>query len=123
MNNFFRALIAGYGAKKLGGGCFGTIIVFIIIWVALGQCSFSSRKVPPPQAYPSKVKYLVSDDRSVDRTGFDAFFLSFTCRTHSKTLACASLSAARISSRLAYPRPSSLSWPPATIVGKHAIRV
>jgi hypothetical protein len=38
MNNFFRALIAGYGAKKLGGGCFGTIIVFIIIWVALGQC-------------------------------------------------------------------------------------
>jgi len=21
MNNFFKALIAGYGAKKLGGGC------------------------------------------------------------------------------------------------------
>jgi hypothetical protein len=40
MNNFFRALIAGYGAKKLGGGCFGTVIVFIIIWVALGQCSW-----------------------------------------------------------------------------------
>jgi hypothetical protein len=38
MNNFFRALIAGYGAKKLGGGCFGTIIVFIIIWMVLGQC-------------------------------------------------------------------------------------
>jgi hypothetical protein len=38
MNNFFRALIAGYGAKKLGGGCFGTIIVFLIIWWALGQC-------------------------------------------------------------------------------------
>jgi hypothetical protein len=38
MNNFFRALIAGYGAKKLGGGCFGTIIVFLIIWVLLGQC-------------------------------------------------------------------------------------
>jgi hypothetical protein len=56
MNNFFRALIAGYGAKKLGGGCFGTIIVFIIIWVALGQCSFSSREVPPPQTYPSKYK-------------------------------------------------------------------
>jgi hypothetical protein len=38
MNNFFRAIIAGYGAKKLGGGCLGTIIVFILIWVALGYC-------------------------------------------------------------------------------------
>lgn len=38
MNNFFRALIAGYGAKKLGGGCLGTVLVFVIIWVALGQC-------------------------------------------------------------------------------------
>ncbi|SHL50472.1 hypothetical protein SAMN05444387_0763 [Flavobacterium pectinovorum] len=39
MNNLFRGLLAGYGAKKLGGGCFGTIFVFIIIWVLLGQCS------------------------------------------------------------------------------------
>jgi hypothetical protein len=39
MNNFFRALIAGYGAKKLGGGCLGTIIVFIIIWYLLGYCN------------------------------------------------------------------------------------
>ena len=38
MNNFFRALIAGYGAKKLGGGCLGTVLVFVIIWVVLGQC-------------------------------------------------------------------------------------
>jgi hypothetical protein len=38
MNKFFRALIAGYGAKKLGGGCFSTILIFILIWVALGQC-------------------------------------------------------------------------------------
>lgn len=59
MNNFFRAIIAGYGAKKLGGGCFGTIIVFILIWVALGQCSFSSREVPPPQTYPSKHRVFV----------------------------------------------------------------
>jgi len=36
MNNFLRTIIAGYGAKKLGGGCFGTIIVFIIIYYALG---------------------------------------------------------------------------------------
>lgn len=53
MNNFFRAIIAGYGAKKLGGGCFGTILVFVLIWVALGQCSFSSRAVPAPESYPA----------------------------------------------------------------------
>lgn len=39
MNNLFRGLLAGYGAKKLGGGCFGTILVFVIIWVLLGQCN------------------------------------------------------------------------------------
>lgn len=39
MNNFFRAIIAGWGAKKLGGGCISTILVFIIIWWALGQCN------------------------------------------------------------------------------------
>lgn len=37
MNKFFRALIAGYGAKKLGGGCLGTIIVFVIIYWLLGN--------------------------------------------------------------------------------------
>lgn len=37
MNGFFKALIAGYGAKKLGGGCIGTIVVFIIIWYLLGM--------------------------------------------------------------------------------------
>ncbi len=37
MNNFFKALIAGYGAKKLGGGCLGTIIVFILLFWLLGQ--------------------------------------------------------------------------------------
>jgi len=39
MNKLIRGLIAGYGAKKLGGGCLGTVVVFIIIWVALGHCS------------------------------------------------------------------------------------
>ncbi len=39
MNNFFRSLIAGYGASKLGGGCLGTVVVFIIIWVLLGYCN------------------------------------------------------------------------------------
>ena len=39
MNKFFRALIAGYGAKKLGGGCLSTIIIFIVIYYALGTCN------------------------------------------------------------------------------------
>lgn len=38
MNNIFKALIAGYGAKKLGGGCFSTILVFVLIWILLEQC-------------------------------------------------------------------------------------
>lgn len=39
MNKFWRAIIAGYGAKKLGGGCLGTVLVFVIIYFALGQCN------------------------------------------------------------------------------------
>jgi hypothetical protein len=39
MNGLFKTLIAGYGAKKLGGGCIGTILVFIVIYWMLGQCS------------------------------------------------------------------------------------
>ena len=71
MNNFFRALIAGYGAKKLGGGCFGTIVVFILIWVALGQCSFSSREVPPPETYPAKHRvFLPVDPGANQMVGF-----------------------------------------------------
>jgi hypothetical protein len=38
MNNIFRGLIAGWGASKLGGGCLGTVVVFVIIWYALGYC-------------------------------------------------------------------------------------
>ncbi len=38
MNKLIRGLIAGYGAKKLGGGCLGTIVVFLIIWYALSGC-------------------------------------------------------------------------------------
>ena len=36
MNKLVRGLIAGYGAKKLGGGCLGTIVVFFIIYWLLG---------------------------------------------------------------------------------------
>lgn len=39
MNNIFKGLIAGYGASKWGSGCLGTVIVFVIIWAVLGQCS------------------------------------------------------------------------------------
>jgi hypothetical protein len=39
MNNLFKGLIAGYGAYKLGGGCLGTILVFVIIYMLVGQCS------------------------------------------------------------------------------------
>ena len=38
MNNLFKTLIAGYGAKKLGGGCFSTVLIFILIYWALGNC-------------------------------------------------------------------------------------
>ncbi len=38
MQNWMRALIAGYGAKKLGGGCLGTVVVFVILWYLLGHC-------------------------------------------------------------------------------------
>jgi hypothetical protein len=39
MQKWLRALIAGYGAKKLGGGCLSTIVIFIVIYYALGQCN------------------------------------------------------------------------------------
>ena len=38
MNKLVRGLIAGYGANKLGGGCLGTVVVFLIIWWVLGSC-------------------------------------------------------------------------------------
>lgn len=38
MPKWLRALIAAYGAKKLGGGCFSTILIFLVIYYALGNC-------------------------------------------------------------------------------------
>lgn len=38
MNNLFRALIAGYGAKKLGGGCISTVLIFVLIFFILKEC-------------------------------------------------------------------------------------
>jgi hypothetical protein len=45
MPNWLRALIAGYGAKKLGGGCFSTILIFVVIYYALGKCNQSRAPV------------------------------------------------------------------------------
>jgi hypothetical protein len=36
MRNWLRTLIAGYGAYKWGGGCLGTIVVFLLIYWVLG---------------------------------------------------------------------------------------
>lgn len=38
MNNFFRTLIAGYGASKLGGGCLSTVVIFVVLFLLLKQC-------------------------------------------------------------------------------------
>lgn len=37
MSKLLRGLAAGYGAKKLGGGCFTTILVFVLLWWLLGS--------------------------------------------------------------------------------------
>ena len=37
MSKALRGLAAGWGASKLGGGCFSTIIVFAILWWVLGH--------------------------------------------------------------------------------------
>ena len=31
MSKLLRGVAAGYGAKKLGGGCFSTVLIFIIL--------------------------------------------------------------------------------------------
>ncbi len=56
MPNWLRALIAGIGAKKLGGGCLSTILIFVIIYYALGQCNRPATRTgslaPTHEAYP-----------------------------------------------------------------------
>ena len=55
MNNLFRGLLAGYGAKKLGGGCFSTVLVFILLWVLLGQCGAALPPLPEPDTSKSTI--------------------------------------------------------------------
>jgi hypothetical protein len=37
VSKILRGLAAGYGAKRLGGGCFTTVLVFILLWWLLGH--------------------------------------------------------------------------------------
>lgn len=52
MNKFFRGIIAAWGAKKLGGGCLSTIIIFILIYTLLGKCNNNTRAAS--QSEPKK---------------------------------------------------------------------
>lgn len=36
MSKLLRGLAAGYGAKKLGGGCISTVLIFLLLWWLLG---------------------------------------------------------------------------------------
>ncbi|WP_347372591.1 hypothetical protein [Aequorivita sp. Q41] len=39
MKKLLRIILAGWGAKKIGGGkcgCIGTIVVFILLYIVLG---------------------------------------------------------------------------------------
>ncbi len=36
MGQLFRVAGAGYGAKKLGGGCISTVLIFIVLLWLLG---------------------------------------------------------------------------------------
>jgi hypothetical protein len=38
MQNWLRTLLAGYAAWKWGGGCLGTIGLFLLIYFLLGKC-------------------------------------------------------------------------------------
>lgn len=36
MRGLIRTLLAGWGAKKMGGGCISTILIFIVLFWLLG---------------------------------------------------------------------------------------
>jgi hypothetical protein len=48
MNNFFRGIIAAWGAKKLGGGCLSTIVIFVLIYSLLGKCNNNPKAAQVP---------------------------------------------------------------------------
>lgn len=53
MSKILRGLAAGYGAKKLGGGCFSTVLIFLILWWALGQCGGAFAQGPNDSTAPA----------------------------------------------------------------------
>lgn len=39
MSKLLRGAVAGWGASKIGGGCFSTVLVFVLLWWLLGHCN------------------------------------------------------------------------------------
>jgi hypothetical protein len=76
MNNFFRTIIAGYGAKKLGGGCFSTILIFILIYWALGKCNSGNRNAG--NGHSSIIKEQKNISSNVKQEKSNASLYSFT---------------------------------------------
>jgi len=37
MSKILRGLAAGWGAKKMGGGCLSTVVIFFLLWWLLGK--------------------------------------------------------------------------------------
>jgi hypothetical protein len=37
MSKLLRGVVAGWGAKKMGCGCFGTVLMFLFLWWVLGS--------------------------------------------------------------------------------------
>jgi hypothetical protein len=37
LSKLLRGAVAGWGATKLGGGCLGTVLFFILLWWLLGH--------------------------------------------------------------------------------------
>ena len=60
MNKFLRALIAGYGAKKLGGGCLSTVLIFLVIYWALGNCNSGNKNRPASVIRQNNIAFIHS---------------------------------------------------------------
>jgi hypothetical protein len=37
MSRLLRGIAAGWGAKKLDGGCISTVLIFLLLWWLLGH--------------------------------------------------------------------------------------
>jgi hypothetical protein len=61
MNNLFRGLIAGYGAHKLGGGCFSTVLIFLLLWWLLGMCGDAEGRPLPAQLDAAPPHVIAAD--------------------------------------------------------------